>query len=61
MRMCECVCVCMFVCVFVCETYIIAGKKKLKPKKASFQLRINTAPCEKEILEEKSQTKRKNI
>ena len=52
---------CMFVSVFVCEIYIIAGKKKLKPKKASFQLRINTAPCEKEILEEKSQTKRKNI
>ena len=47
----------MFVRVFLCEIYRISEKKTLKPKKASFQLRINTALCKKEILEKTKKKK----
>ena len=50
----------MFVRVFLCEIYRISEKKTLKPKKASFQLRINTALCKKEILE-KANKKKKHL
>ena len=52
----------MFVRVFLCEIYRISEKKTLKPKKASFQLRINTVIplCKKEILE-KTNKKKKHL